>query len=202
MHNIWSAIEVTPSDDSRCESCGLPGYALRTVPGWKNGDPTIRPAVGYKIPGVAGFCCSISCLECFVFGPGRCRSCGSKLGEEVKVYGKTEQEYRGGTRYCADCAGHPNASPLGDGERLKTYLRRNHPGLFKLEGPAIAGKRCALGKKCLRYKDRKPGAVTVSNLYCSNLCADTSRAVAQRAKSPIIASETRINTGDEGGSLS
>lgn len=186
--NIWSRVEIEPSDDSRCEACGMPGHALRTV----EGAGIIEPAKGYKIAGLP-WCCSIACLECVVFGPGRCRLCGTALGTLIETYGRTEQQYRGGTRYCPDCSA--SDEPFGNGERLKAYLRRHNPGLLKLEGPPITGKRCALGKKCLRYEGRKPGAVTGSNLYCSSLCADTSRALAQRAKSPIIASETRMDTG-------
>jgi hypothetical protein len=36
--STWSAIQTTPTDDSRCESCGLPGYALRTVANWNAGE--------------------------------------------------------------------------------------------------------------------------------------------------------------------
>jgi hypothetical protein len=176
VNNIWSAIEIRPSDDSTCASCGMPGHALRTVENWN----LIVPAKGFKIPDVP-WCCSISCLECVVFGPGRCRSCGTKLGKFVETYGKTEQEYRGGTRYCLKCSA--SEVPFGNGERLKTYLRRNHPGLLKLESTE---KRCALGKKCFKYEGRKPGLVVGAGKYCSKMCADGFRAIAQRGKSPCF----------------
>jgi hypothetical protein len=161
-------------------------------------EPVIIPANAYKIPGVAGWCCSIACLECVVFGPGRCRSCGTKLGAMVKSYGKTEQEYRAGTKYCSNCCALD--IPFGNGERLNAYLLRNYPKILKPDGSATAGKRCALGKKCLKYEDRKSGLVVGEGKYCSKGCADTSRAVANRAKSGFLASGTLLPRASEGGS--
>jgi len=227
MNNIWSAIEIKPSDDSRCASCGIPGDALRRVENWNSGEtypdsgpegeceqchewlplyapdrytslrlcgmdygkartaiislepePVIVPAKGLKIPDVP-WCCSISCLECVVFGPGRCRSCGTRLGEKVRAFGKTTWEYHGGTVYCSKCSARED--PFGNGGRLKDYLRKNHPGLLKLEGTE---KRCARGRKCFRYEGRKPGLVVGDGKFCSKRCADGFRAVAQRGKSP------------------
>ena len=87
----------------------------------------IKSAAVYKVPRV-GWCCSIECLEAVLFGTGRCRECGDRLGDKSKSFGKVEYEYRTGTKYCDLCSrrAHPEKA---NGERLVAYLRKFHPSL-------------------------------------------------------------------------
>jgi hypothetical protein len=212
--NQFAAIRFEPSHNSTCESCGLPGHALRKVPDWpqksanwkpKTGDypflgpegvcecgerlslyPAdeyadrplcgtcygqvrsivflrqlhetqrrlgltvsdelhVMPAVAYKIPGVS-WCCSVRCLECVLFGPGRCRECGTRLGEKMKSFGKVEYDYRAGLKFCELCAGK-NHQEHGLGERLLAYLRKYEPSLV---GPPPERKRRAPNRSYLK----------------------------------------------------
>jgi hypothetical protein len=87
----------------------------------------VTPAVAYKIPGIP-WCCSIACLESVLFGPGRCKACGTRLGDKTRSFGKTEYDYRAGTKYCELCAKKPQTVTVG--ERLVSYLRKYHPSLL------------------------------------------------------------------------
>src|SRR5580693_6822447 len=46
-HTInWSAIQIEPADNSTCEACGMPGYALRKMPGWTMSQHETYPFLG------------------------------------------------------------------------------------------------------------------------------------------------------------
>jgi len=95
-----------------CENCGLP----------------LGSSVPLKVPGITGSFCSILCVECRLFGPGRCRWCGTKADN----------------RFCGDaCRKRSEKVPFGNGVRLLAYLEANLPALYAKVMAAPAGcKRC------------------------------------------------------------
>jgi hypothetical protein len=107
-------------------------------------DIVIHPAVAYKIPRIP-WCCSISCLECVLFGPGRCHECGMRLGEKTKSFGKTEYDYHAGMKYCGICSKRPHPD-RAEGERLLAYLRKYEPSLI---GPPPERKKRAPNRSYL-----------------------------------------------------
>ena len=108
VHVDWSVLREIPpgsrgSPRGYCDSCGL--YI------WSDG--------GLKIPGVRGFYCSALCLECSLFGPGKCRWCGDKLESSA-------------AKFC--CESHrkqSNETRFGDGTRLLGFLSAKHPKLYQ-----------------------------------------------------------------------
>jgi hypothetical protein len=109
----WQPLEVPISATFSCESCGFPGWACSRC---------------YWVPGLAGRFHAIRCVECVLFGPGRCRWCGAKLDD------------RGGRRFCSDaCARRSNATLFGNGQRLLSYLRRHQPNVYhQIAGSALS----------------------------------------------------------------
>jgi hypothetical protein len=101
-------------------------------------DLHVTPAVAYKISGIP-WCCSISCHECVLFGPGHCRECGTRLGEKTKSFGKVEYEYRAGMKFCDVCS-QKKRQEHNLGERLLVYLRKYEPSLV---GPKPERKKRA-----------------------------------------------------------
>jgi predicted nucleic acid-binding Zn ribbon protein len=124
----WDALlEGSPGESGTprgyCEGCGLHI--------WSNG--------AYKIPRLKGRFCSILCLECELFGPGKCRWCGEKLNASAKFCGEA-------------CRKRSEQGKFGDGTRLLEFLARWHPNLYQHLigngsnvclrcGAALAGKR-------------------------------------------------------------
>ena len=105
----WSALREIPagsrgSPRGYCESCRL--YI------WSDG--------GLKIPGVRGFYCTVVCLECHLFGSGKCRWCGDKLDS-------------GAQKFCSEShRKQSNETRFGDGTRLLGFLARKQPGAYHL----------------------------------------------------------------------
>lgn len=122
------------SDSVSCAACGLPGWAATTF---------------YKIPGVAGRFHNIVCIECSLFGPGRCRWCGEKLGDH------------GSQRFHSETCRRASATvPFGNGVRVLEYLRRHHPGMLP---------QLSLPGSCLNCGGPLVGRRTDSR-YCSDRC--------------------------------
>ncbi len=119
----WSPLIVSNPAGS-CQTCGLSAVSLH-----------------YKVPAIAGWFCSVLCVECSVFGPHRCRWCGTALD------GKSDR------RFCDEsCARRSAAVRFGDGTRLLSYLARLFPSLCRKVlltderrcahcGAPLAGKR-------------------------------------------------------------
>lgn len=117
----WQALKAITENGKRavCESCALP-----------LGDG------GLKVPGLAGRFCNVLCVECGLFGNGRCRCCGAKTKN----------------RFCSDVCRKRNEGfkEFGNGDRLLAYLREHFPALAaqvlderrcKNCGGSLAGKR-------------------------------------------------------------
>lgn len=119
----WSPLIVSNPAGS-CQACGLPAWATDNL---------------YKIPNLQGRYCSIPCVECALFGPGRCRWCGKNL------------DGRADRRFCDEsCARRSASARFGDGTRLRNYILRAFPSLCL----GLAVRRCAhcsaplAGKRC------------------------------------------------------
>jgi hypothetical protein len=65
LHVIHSFISTR---EGACSVCGLPGH--------------LRGLMG--VPGALGHFCCIECVECRLFGPGRCRWCGCVLSARLR----------------------------------------------------------------------------------------------------------------------
>ncbi len=131
----WTALlEVPPgqpgSPRGNCESCGL--YI------WSDGS--------YKIPDRKGHYCTISCIECELFGHGKCRWCGYKVGSAKKFCNET-------------CRNQSNQAKFGDGTRLLNYLARHNPSFYR----HLTASTC---KNCDDpLSDKRKGAS-----FCTNRC--------------------------------
>ena len=105
-----------------------------------------------KIPGVRGLFCSVLCLECTLFGFGRCRQCGDPLPRST------------GQRFCGDvCRKKPLPKTFGDGGQLLTYLSNRHPSVH---GRLLSGRSVA---SCLNCNGRIEEKRSDSK-YCSDAC--------------------------------
>jgi hypothetical protein len=120
----WAPLIVSNPAGS-CQTCGLSAVASH-----------------YKVPAIPGWFCSALCAECVLFGPHRCRWCGTTLD------GKSDR------RFCDEsCARKSAAVRFGDGTRLLNYILRLSPSLGREMllsgqrrcvhcGASLAGKRC------------------------------------------------------------
>ncbi len=117
-----------------CESCRL---FL-----WSDG--------GLKVPGLRGVYCCVLCLECELFGPGRCRWCSAPLESAAKKF----------------CDGHCHRQSqrvrFGDGTRLLKFLSHQHPRLYE----ELVGK---CGHTCLGCEISLQGKRSDST-FCSHQC--------------------------------
>jgi len=143
----WTALKEVPPGQhgfprGTCESCGL-GI-------WSEG--------AYKITGIKGYFCTILCFECHLFGSGKCRWCGEKLGS-------------GAQKFCSEShRKQSNETLFGNGTRLLNYLARHHPALYR----QLTAKGC---EQCgYPLTDKREGAS-----FCSNRCTLRSRREAQKA---------------------
>ena len=154
----WSVLHLPnpPNEHSCCESCGLPASAAGKY---------------YGIPDHRGWACSISCVECVLFGAGRCHWCSDRLESRAQ-------------RYCGDaCRKWSGAIPFGKGQRLLNYLARRNPVLFERVSGG-SGRRCAsCGEPLI---DRRSDAVT-----CGDKCRKALRRLEQRKKAEIA--RTRVS---------
>jgi len=104
----WKALKEVPPGQpgfprGTCESCGL------SI--WSEG--------AYKITGIKGYFCSVLCFECHLFGNGKCRLCGEKLGS-------------GAQKFCSEShRKQSNETRFGDGVRLLSLLSAKHPKLYQ-----------------------------------------------------------------------
>ncbi len=135
----WEPIRVIPLGECGlprgfCQSCAL--YI------WAEG--------GYKIPSIKGIFCSIACVECELFGPGRCRWCSASLGSTAK-------------KWCDDhCRRQSDRVRFGDGTRLLKLLSHRYPRLYE----ELVGKR---GHACLNCDHSLEGKPSDAR-FCSDRC--------------------------------
>lgn len=103
-----------------------------------------------RVPGLRGLFCSVSCLECTLFGPGRCRWCAAPLGSTAK-------------KFCdAHCHRQSQGVRFGDGTRLLKFLSHRHPRLYE----ELVGKR---GHACLNCDHSLEGKPSDTK-FCSDAC--------------------------------
>ena len=135
----WSALrQELPGRDGvprgSCESCRI---FL-----WSDG--------ALRVPGLRGIYCSILCVECELFGPGRCRWCAASLGSTAKKF----------------CDGHCHRQSqgvrFGDGTRLLKFLSHQHPRLYG----ELVGKRGHACLSCDHSLEGKPS----DTKFCSDAC--------------------------------
>jgi len=120
-----------------CDGCGLPGRVNGLM----------------SVPGVPGHYCCIECVECRLFGPGKCRWCGFPLNSSE-------------SSFCSDqCRAQNDSSRFGSGKRFAMWLSRHHPQLFA----ELAGKEIPTGIVCLQCGDNLQGKRNDS-LFCSSKC--------------------------------
>lgn len=123
------------NQNTACESCGLPAWAAHT---W------------YKISTSNGRFCSILCIECALFGYGRCRWCGQELN------GKADR------RFCDEsCSRMSRSARFGDGTRLLNYICR----LF----PDMSTPRSTRSRHCLQCDVSLEGK-RIDSEFCSDRC--------------------------------
>ena len=165
----WTALKEIPPGErgfprGNCESCSL--YI------WSEG--------GYKVPNRKGYFCTILCIECELFGNGNCRWCGYKVGSSKKFCNET-------------CRNQSNQTKFGDGTRLRNYLDRNHPALYR----QLTAKGC---EQCGDpITDKREGAT-----FCSNRCTLRSRREAKKAALSVSSAQKNQQVGavkNQGGVL-
>ena len=134
LHVIHSFIAT---QDGACSICGLPGHLCGLM----------------SIPGVPAHFCCIECVECHLFGPGKCHWCGFALA------------LRQGAFCCDKCRRLNGSSPFGSGNRLFLWVSRHEPRLFA----ELVGKEIPTGIACLQCGDDLQGKRTDSR-FCSTNC--------------------------------
>ena len=132
LHVIHSFIT---SREGACALCGLPGHLGGLM----------------SMPGVPGYFCCIECVECRLFGPGRCRWCGFRLDPDQSAF------------CCDQCRAQNETSRFGSGKRFALWLSRHEPRLFA----ELTGKEIPTGIACLECGDSLDGKRKDSRFCCS-----------------------------------
>lgn len=135
LHVIHSFISTR---EGACRVCGLPGYLAGLM----------------SIPGLPGHFCCIACVECYLFGPGRCRWCSFALNPNEGAF------------CCQKCRRSNDTSPFGSGRRFGLWLNRQNPRLYA----KLAGKEIPTAISCLQCADSLDGKRRDSLFcrYCAN----------------------------------
>ncbi len=103
-----------------------------------------------RVPGLRGLFCRVSCLECTLFGPGRCRWCAASLGSTAK-------------KFCdGHCRKQSDRTQFGGGDRLLNFLSHQYPALYE----QLIGRR---GHTCLNCGISLEGKRSDSK-FCSHQC--------------------------------
>jgi len=134
LHVIPSFISTR---EGACSVCGLPGH--------------LGGLMG--VPDLLGHFCCIECVECRLFGPGRCRWCGFPLDPNQSAF-------------CSEkCRTLNQTSAFGSGKRFALWLSRHHPRLYA----ELTGKEIPTGIACLHCGDILDGKRRDS-LFCCLKC--------------------------------
>ena len=154
------ALKVVPPGEhglprGKCESCSL--YI------WSEGT--------YQIPKHGGYFCTILCIECELFGNGKCRWCGYGVGSSKKFCNET-------------CRIQSNQTKFGDGTRLLNYLARYHPATYR----ELTAKGCENCGDPLT--DKRQGAS-----FCSNRCTLRSRRETRKAALSVSSAQKNQQVG-------
>jgi hypothetical protein len=120
--------------EGACDVCGLPGHLSGLM----------------SVPGIPGHFCCVECVECRLFGPGRCRWCGFALEPDQSAF-------------CSEKCRTSNVnSPFGSGKRFALWLSRHQPRLFA----ELTGKEIPTGIACLECADTLDGKRRDSRFCC------------------------------------
>jgi hypothetical protein len=123
--------------EGSCCVCGFPGHVAGLM----------------IIPGLPGHFCCIECVECSLFGPGRCRWCSFALAPTQ-------------SSFCCDyCRTSNESSPFGSGKRFALWLSRHEPRLFA----DLVGREVPTGVACLQCGDGLHGK-RLDSLFCNSTC--------------------------------
>jgi hypothetical protein len=133
LHVIPSFITTR---EGACCVCGLPDHLGGLM----------------SVPGVPGHFCCIECVECRLFGPGRCRWCGFRLDPDQSAF------------CCDQCRAQNETSRFGSGKRFAMWLSRHEPRLFA----DLVGNEIPPGIACLQCGDSLDGKRRDSRFCCSN----------------------------------
>jgi hypothetical protein len=140
----------------------------------------------YRVPGLAGVYCSVDCIECVLFGEGRCRWCGEPMD---KPYTSVD------SRLCSDdCSESYYAHVLGDrtarlgtGKRLMLWLQRKQPKAYRqVAGADAQGPRVCRNPGCRNGEDGQPASLDhlkATARYCSDACGKQDKRSSNRQKS-------------------
>ena len=166
----WQALQATSNASVSCESCGLPGWARSHA---------------YRVPGLVGRFHNICCVDCTLFGPGRCRCCGKRLDD------------RGGRRFCSEaCARRSNATLFGNGERVLNYLRQSYPNVYQQIAGSVLPEAGMRGKAaagvCLHCQEPLDGK-RADALFCSARCKTRYRRSLARSQNTPISRNSGIS---------
>ena len=132
LHVIHSFITT---HEGACAVCGLPGHLGGLM----------------RVPGLLGHFCCVECVECRLFGPGRCRWCGFPLDPDQSAF-------------CSEmCRTSNETSPFGSGKRFALWLSRHNPRLFA----ELTGQEIPTGIACLQCGDTLDGKRQDSRFCCS-----------------------------------
>ena len=134
LHVIHSFIATR---EGACDGCGLPGRVNGLM----------------SVPGVPGHYCCIECVECRLFGPGRCRWCGFPLDPDQSAF------------CCDNCRELNDTSSFGSGKRFALWLNRHNPRLYA----KLVGTEIPTGITCLSCADILNGK-RHDNRFCSSKC--------------------------------
>ena len=134
-------LDIVPSfvatREGSCSVCGFPGHLGGLM----------------RVPGLLGRFCCVECVECRIFGPGKCRWCGFTLDPNQSAF------------CCERCRALNETSPFGSGKRFAFWLNRHHPRLYA----ELAGKEIPTGIACLQCGDSLHGKRR-NSLFCSPNC--------------------------------
>ena len=113
----------------------------------------------YRVPGLRGQHCSISCMETVLFGQQHCRWCGKELEKPYTDIASRLCSRNCAANYSAQVMGDRSAA-LGSGTRLLLWLQRNNPAIYRklTDTPLQYGKFCK-NPDCTRGEDGQPGAL-------------------------------------------
>lgn len=134
LHVIHSFISTR---EGACDACGLPGHLGGLM----------------SVPGLLGHFCCIECVECCLFGPGKCRWCGFRLDPNQSAF------------CCERCRSLNENSPFGSGVRFALWLNRHEPRLYA----ELTGKEIPTGIACLQCGDSLNGKRR-DRLFCGSKC--------------------------------
>jgi predicted nucleic acid-binding Zn ribbon protein len=158
----WSILRLVPNGNvsqprGTCEGCS---QSL-----WSDG--------AYRVPGLRGLYCSITCIETLLFGQEHCRWCGAAMEKPYVGIGSRVCSEECGENYNAHVLGDRSAA-LGSGKRLLLWLQREQPDSYrKLIGQSVPSGRLCQNPDCKRGESGQPASLAhlrKGSRFCSEEC--------------------------------